>query len=81
MKQVHLLVLNRTIESAQQDFSYGVFWWPRPVMATLRDVMQLQQVEGGRYIYVPRTDPHPEGCVSETSAKNLSPTPQSAEAV
>jgi hypothetical protein len=59
---IRMLVLDRPIADAQAFSFFDVSWWPPPIIASLRDVMRLDGMEAGRYIYVPRADLATAGC-------------------
>ena len=50
---VGLLVLNEPVEAPGASYQ-GYAMWPAPVLTGLRSTMQLETVQAGRYVYVPR---------------------------
>jgi hypothetical protein len=70
---VGLLVLQQPIEKGGLHY-HGYAFWPAPALAALRATMQLDSVQAGRYVYVPRVEAAPCGGAEDTKERGSLPS-------
>jgi len=58
---VGLLVLNAPVEAPVPSYP-GFVMWPAPLLTVLRATMQLETVQAGLYVYVPRASGRATAC-------------------